>query len=128
MKVLKRIGLCVLALPFVLVCLYIIIEIVGACVNHISTDRQTSKLKTTLTTAVTDAEITDEYSWTGNTGNGNHVDCVSEVTFSSGLDENDIEKALKQNYDSFQLTVKENGDYTLRVVTLAPFWDNIEGH
>ena len=128
MKVLKRIGLCVLALPFVIVCLYIIFEIVGACVNHISTDRQTSKLKTTLTTVVTDAEITDEYSWTGNTGNGNHVDCVSEVTFSSGLDENDIEKALQPNYESFQLTAKENGNYTLRVVTSAPFWDNIEGH
>ena len=94
MKALKKIGIGLILLPLILIVIYILFELVGMCVNHISTDRQTDKLQSTLSAAVSDIDIINAESWTGNTGNGNHVECVSEVTFTSTMGVEDIAAAF----------------------------------
>ena len=128
MKILKRLGIGIVLLPVILICLYIVFEIVGMCVNHISTGRQTALLEKQLTAEINDIDICNVYSWTGNTGNGNHVDRVSEITFSSDMSEEDIRNSMTDNYEYFELDIEDNGNYTFRLVTSAPFADNIEGH
>ena len=152
MKVLKRIGLALVCLPVILIMLIIIYEITGMCVNHISTDRQTEKLRKTLSTAVSDIDVINTYSWTGNTGNGNHVECVSEITFASDMNEEElissfsdkIDEDIRESYQgangcyfiefdnngisSVEFSMDEDGKYLCRMVKSAPFSDNIEGH
>ncbi|MBQ1433031.1 MAG: hypothetical protein IIZ09_08055, partial [Ruminococcus sp.] len=65
MKTLKRIGIGIIILPFALIGLYILYELVGYAVNHISTDRQTSRLQKDLTAAVQDIDVISAESWTG---------------------------------------------------------------
>lgn len=134
MKTLKRIGIGIIILPFALICLYILYELVGYAVNHISTDRQTSRLQKDLTAAVQDIDVISAESWTGNTGNGNHVECVSTVKFKSKMTKSEITEALGDNYVSddtllgARLNENEDGDYEFKLITAAPFSDNIEGH
>ena len=134
MKTLKRIGIGIIILPFALIGLYILYELVGYAVNHISTDRQTSKLQKDLTAAVQDIDVISAESWTGNTGNGNHVECVSTVKFKSEMTKSEIAEALGDNYVSddtllgARLNENEDGDYEFKLITAAPFRDNIEGH
>ena len=134
MKTLKRIGIGIIILPFALIGLYILYELVGYTVNHISTDRQTSRLQKDLTAAVQDIDVISAESWTGNTGNGNHVECVSTVKFKSEMTKSEITEALGDNYVSddtllgARLNENEDGDYEFKLITAAPFRDNIEGH
>lgn len=152
MKALKKIGIGLIMLPLILIVIYILFELVGMCVNHISTDRQTDKLQSTLSAAVSDIDIINAKSWTGNTGNGNHVECVSEVTFTSTMDVEDIAAAFSDKNDkdvsdsymgaegsyflvyedkgisSVRFSINENGNCLCRMVKSAPFSDNIEGH
>ena len=124
MKTLKRIGIGIIILPFALIGLYILYELVGYAVNHISTDRQT----------IQDIDVISAESWTGNTGNGNHVECVSTVKFKSKMTKSEITEALGDNYVSddtllgARLNENEDGDYEFKLITAAPFRDNIEGH
>lgn len=133
MKVLKRIGIAVIILPLAIMIGFILFEIFGMCVNHISTGRQTSELCADLENAVADINIIDKRSETGNFGNGNHVDRSSTVIFTSDMTSDEIIGALDEKYD-FQalmgasLTTDDEGNYVFMLMSPAPFVDNIEGH
>lgn len=132
MKGLKGIGIAVLFLPFMLIAGYIIFEIFGMYANHAATDRQTEKLQADLAEKISDVEFISVHSETGNTGNGNHVDCVSEITFSTAMTESEIIGAMSESYDFDKdgciLNKTDDGSYIFYRVTSAPFPDNIEGH
>ncbi len=133
MKRLKRIALAVVSLPLVLAGLLILYEALGMGVNHLATRRQTKQLIANLKAEVPDIELIDVYSETGNTsGTGNHVDCLSSVTFSTKMQRTDLENKLFQHYPYDErgcfLSQTEDGAYLFYLNTSAPFADNIEGH
>ena len=72
------------------------------------------------------------YSETGNTsGTGNHVDCLSVITFSSKQSLAEIKDCMSEYYvwdDGCFVEEKEDGSYQFYLNTSAPFPDNIEGH
>ncbi|MBO4866543.1 MAG: hypothetical protein J5582_08225 [Ruminococcus sp.] len=147
MKTWKKVGIGFLLLPYVLATLIFLYELIGMGVNHASTDKQTGVLRDALSGSVNDIEILNVNSWTGNTGNGNHVECVSEITFSSAMEERDMVSAIsdkmgKESYlgangcyfidceenGSVRFSKNDDGNYLCRMVKSAPFSDNIEGH
>lgn len=133
MKWFKRIGVAVLSLPVILILAVIFFEIIGMCVNHAETRRQTHKLQEHLINEIPDIAILDVYSETGNTsGTGNHVDCVSIVTFKTSLNTNKVQDIMSKfyNFDEWYCFVEKNDDGSLYFYlnTPAPFADNIEGH
>ncbi|MDE7232706.1 MAG: hypothetical protein K2N37_06510 [Lachnospiraceae bacterium] len=132
MKKLKWIGIVVLFLPFILIAAFIVFEMFGICVNHAATDRQTEKLQADLAEKISDVEFISVHSETGNTGNGNHVDCVSEISFSTAMTESEIIGAMSESYDfdkdGCSVNKTDDGSYTFYQVTSAPFPDNIGGH
>ena len=133
MKLLKKIALGILSVPLILIGILILYELFGMCVNHLTTARQTNRLVATLKAEVPDIELKDVHSETGNTsGTGNHVDCLSLITFSTEMRQSDLEKKLYQHYEYDEwmcfLSQTENGDYVFRLNTSAPFAGNIEGH
>ena len=133
MKWLKRTGLIIICLPFLLIIIFILYEIFGMCINHLATKRQTEQLQTNLENEISDIEIKDIYSETGNTsGTGNHVDCLSSITFSTQMQEAEIKNSMSKHYmfDEWScfVTKTDDGDYLFYLNTSAPFADNIEGH
>lgn len=133
MKWFRRIGIAVLSLPVILILAVIFFEIIGMCVNHAATGRQTHKLQEHLTSEISDIAILDVYSETGNTsGTGNHVDCVSIVTFTTALNTDEVQEIMSKfyNFDEWYCFVEENDDGSLYFYLNmpAPFADNIEGH
>lgn len=133
MKHLKRIALaCVLA-PLILIGILIFYEVLGMCVNHLATARQTKQLVADLKAEVPDIELIEVHSETGNTsGTGNHVDCLSSITFSTQMRQSDLEDKLFQHYQydewTCHLSQTDDGCYLFYLNTAAPFADNIEGH
>ena len=92
MKWAKRFGIVMLSLPIALVIVWVIYEIFGMCINHITTKKQTNRLRTNLESEISDIEIISIYSETGNaSGTGNHVDCMSSIIFSTEIQETEIE-------------------------------------
>lgn len=129
MRKLTKIAIGIFITPFVLIMLYIGFEIVGMAVNHCTTERQTKRLTAYIEENVADAEIRDARSFTGNTGNGNHVDCVSEVEFTSEIGHDELDRALEGFLKDSTLRISEkDGVYTVGMTVPAPFPDNIEGH
>lgn len=133
MKWLKRTGIVILSLPIILIFLFIAYEIFGMCINHISTKRQTDKLKINLEKEIPDINIIQVYSETGNTsGIGNHVDCLSAVAFSTKMQKTEIENNMSKYYvfDEWNCYIDKTEDeyYLFYLNTTAPFADNIEGH
>lgn len=134
MKWLKRTGLALLLLPVVLAAVLILYELFGMCVNHAATRRQTDTLKAHLQQELSDMEIKEVYSETGNTsGTGNHVDCLSTVLFSTAVPEEEVKSRLSQYYDFSDewhcyLQKTSDTEYLFYLNTAAPFADNIEGH
>lgn len=133
MKWFKRAGLAVLCLPIILVVIFIFYELLGISVNHWATERQTQQLRTNLENEITDIEIVNIYSETGNTsGTGNHVDCLSVVTFLTKMQEQEIQDKMAAYYsfDDGDCYVEktQEGEYSIYLNTSAPFADNIEGH
>ena len=133
MKWIKRIGRSILLFPIVLLAVFVLYEMFGMCVNHIATRQQTKQLQTNLERAIPDIEIIDVYSETGNTsGTGNHVDCLSSITFATEMRESEIVSRMSEyyKYDEWSCFVKktEDGDYLFYLNTSAPFADNLEGH
>ncbi len=127
-RVLKGICIVVVGVPLFLVAFIIVFEIVGYIANHVATNVQTKELRTVIMQEIDDANIIDEYSETGNTsGTGNHVDCLSRISFSSEKDHNTIAQIIDKNFDYWELE-SENGIYVVTLNTSAPFSDNIEGH
>jgi len=133
MKWLKRAGIAVFALPVILAVSWISYEIFGMCINHMATKEQTETLQVNLENEISDIEIADVYSETGNTsGTGNHVECLSRIAFSTELGEDEIENCMSKYYafDGVGCYVDQTDDgyFTICVNTSAPFADNIEGH
>lgn len=126
--VLVGVGVTIVSIPFLLIALWIGTEIFGIFANHAATDNQTKNLRNVIEQQIDDAKIIDEYSETGNTsGTGNHVDCLSRITFSSEKNEETVSKTLEENFEYWDLKF-ENGIYIVTLNTSAPFPDNIEGH
>ena len=126
--VLVGVGVTIVSIPFLLIALWIGTEIFGIFANHAATDNQTKNLWNVIEQQIDDAKIIDEYSETGNTsGTGNHVDCLSRITFSSEKNEETVSKTLEENFEYWDL-IFENGIYIVTLNTSAPFPDNIEGH
>ena len=99
MKWAKRFGIVMLSLPIALVIVWVIYEIFGMCINHITTKKQTNRLRTNLESEISDIEIISIYSETGNaSGTGNHVDCVSSIIFSTEIQETEIEDCMSKYY------------------------------
>lgn len=100
MKVIKRILIGVLCIPFALIGMWVLFELFGLTVNHLSTHIQTYKLKQSLLNKLSSVEIVDTYSETGNTGpTGNHVDMLSVVIFKTDDSKLDIRNKLRSFYD-----------------------------
>ncbi len=132
-KQLKRIVQIILLVPLILIGILILYELFGMCVNHLTTARQTKQLVTVLEEEVPDIELIDVHSETGNTsGTGNHVDCLTLITFSTEMQQSELEEKLYRHYEYDEwmcyLAQIENGDYLFRLNTSAPFAGNIEGH
>ena len=132
MKYIKRLVVGIISLPLILIAFYVLYEVFGMCANHMSTSRQTKLLEHNLKEAVSDVEITNIYSKTGNTsGTGNHVDCLTIITFSSKQSIKEIQDKMSEYYEwnEWGCFVEErDGSYVFYLNTSAPFADNIEGH
>lgn len=137
MKRLRKTGLFLLLAPIVFIIVFILLfilyEIFGMCVNHLATRRRTQALQDALESSIPDIEFIDVYWETGNTsGTGNHVDCLSCVTFSTQMPESEIKIRLADYYEfdewSCHISKTDTGDYLFYLNTSAPFPDNIEGH
>lgn len=133
MKLFKKIGIAIIILLFIALAGIIIYEIVGMCVNHAAADRQTEKLQADLTEKISDIEIINIDSETGNaSGTGNHVECMSTIVFLTGMTESEIKAVLSEEYnfdrENCVIRKEEDGSYSIYLETSAPFRDNIEGH
>jgi len=133
MKRLKRAGLVLLFLPIVLIVFWVLYEIFGMCINHMATKHQTDRLQSALESRIPDIKILKIYSETGNTsGTGNHVDCLSSITFSTGMQDSEVKSVMSEYYDFEEsgcyVIQTDDGNYLFYINTSAPFPDNIEGH
>ena len=87
-----KIVIGILLLPFVY-------EMGGAIVNNFTTINQTCKLRDNIEETIPDSEIVNAVSETGNsTGTGNHVDCLSLVTFSTDLSLTEVQDKFSGKY------------------------------
>lgn len=133
MKLFKRAGAVLISLPVLLLAFFVFYEVFGICVNHMSTRQQTDQLLENLEQEIPDLTILTVHSETGNTsGTGNHVDCLSSITFSTEMQEFEIRNRLSKHYSfdewACYLAGTEDGNYLFYLCTSAPFADNIEGH
>ena len=130
MKVLKKVFIGILVVPLLL----ILYEVFGMIVNHSSTGIQTNRLRRDIVDAIPNTRIISVESQTGNTsGTGNHVDCLSCITFSSNLSLSEVQDKLSSDYEWNDLNcyVEETdtaGEYRFFLRKRAPFVNNIEGH
>ena len=132
-KWIKRLGLTILFLPVILIIAVVAFELFGMSMNHRSTDRQTTDMQTNLKNEVSDIKILDVYSETGNiSGTGNHVECLSVITFSTEMKESEVRDRMSKYYtfdgwDCYINKIDENF-YSFYQSTSAPFPNNLEGH
>lgn len=133
MKWLKRFGIIIVLLPVIFIVIGGVYETFGMCINHLATKEQTTILQNNLQKEISDIEIVTVYSKTGNTsGTGNHVDCLSSITFLTGLQKEEIENRMSKYYTLEEwdcyVDKTEEGTYMICISTSAPFVNNIEGH
>lgn len=133
MKRLKKLLLAVVLLPALLLLGCVAWEVYGMCANYIATARQTQQLQAELARCIDDFGLIEVYSETGNlSGTGNHVECASKITFSTGLIEDEIADAMAEycaaRHAGWGIGQTEDGAWWFSMDTAAPFPDNIEGH
>ena len=130
MKTHKKDLIVILAIPLFL----ILFEIIGMAVNHASTGIQTNRLRRNIVAAFPNTEIITVDSQTGNTtGTGNHVDCLTRITFTSDLSLSEVQNKLSGDYEwnDLRCYVEDTdtaGEYLFFLRKPAPFPGNIEGH
>ena len=122
-----------LFLPIELIVVWVLYEVFGMCINHITTKKQTNTLRMNLESEISDIEIISVYSETGNiSGTGNHVECLSSIIFSTEMQETEIKNCMSEYYvfDEWSCYVNKTDDgyYKIYINTTAPFADNIAGH
>ncbi len=99
-KILKWTGIFIIALPFVLILLWIGYQIFGASMNALATAKQTKQIQKHIQDTWQNANIIDTYSETGNTsGTGNHVDMSSVVLFRVDEDLDGVIEKLSAEYE-----------------------------
>ena len=82
-RVFKELLIVLLALPAILVGLFVLYEVMGMAVNHTASAYQTKNAIKLLNTELSSVEIIDSYTETGNTsGTGNHVDMLTAIIFT----------------------------------------------
>lgn len=133
MKRLKKLLLAVVLLPVLLFAGCVAWEVYGLCANHAATARQTRQLQAELARCIDDFGLIGVDSETGNlSGTGNHVECASKITFSTGLTEDEIAAAMAEycaeRHAGWGIGRTEDGAWWFYMDTSAPFPDNIEGH
>jgi|GEM_PF-1187826 len=135
MKWIKKVALILLCAPFIFIALIVLYEIWGIYANQAETDKQTRDLQTNLQQEISDIAIKDVYSETGNTsGTGNHVDCLTIITFFTKTEESEIKTKMSRFYDFDErygdcyIEKIENCTYKFVLKKTAPFADNIAGH
>ncbi|MCI8648886.1 MAG: hypothetical protein HFG20_02100 [Anaerotruncus sp.] len=133
MKWFRKIGLLFVFLPIILLVIFVAYELLGLCANRIATKYQTDRLQSHLENEIWDIQIVSVYSETGNTsGTGNHVDCLSLITFSTDMQELEVANKMSKHYEldgwSCYINQIEDGQYLFYLNTSAPFVNNIEGH
>jgi len=127
-------GLIMVFIGIVAIPLFIMtFEIFGMIVNHASTGVQTNRLRRNIVNAIPNTKIISSESRTGNTsGTGNHVDCLTQITFTSTLSLSDVRDKLDNTYDwndsCYVKKTEKEGEYLFFLLNSAPFADNIEGH
>ena len=154
---LHRVLKWIVRLPVLLMALVVLYEVVGLAVNHAASAQQTRDIVRTLRAGLSQVEIVDRYTETGNTaGTGNHVDMLSAVILRTesgweeiikvcqkydGLDEwsfwvKSMEevKAAREKYPGIYPFLEEmavpggaEDCWLLYMNTSAPFVNNIEG-
>jgi len=132
-KLLKRTGVVILSLPILVIVLFVLYEFFGMCINHMATKYQTERLQANLENEIPDIKIINVYSETGNTsGTGNHVDCLSSITFSTKMQDFEVKNSMSKYYQfhewSCYVAKTEDQNYVFYLNTSAPFVNNIEGH
>ena len=157
-RVFKELLIVLLALPAILVGLFVLYEVMGMAVNHTSSAHQTKNAIKLLNTELSSVEIIDSYTETGNTsGTGNHVDMLTAIIFKTDASLPEIEGLIDRNYglDEWYCRIEEmekvaafweeapifysyvsemevpddlEHTYLLYINNSAPFVDNIEGH
>ena len=132
-KWIKRFGLTILFLPVILIIAVVAFEWFGMCMNHKATDRQTKNMQTNLVNEISDIEILHVYSETGNiSGTGNHVECLSVITFATEMTETEIRDRMSEYYtlDGWECYINKIDDHSFSFYqsTSAPFPNNLEGH
>lgn len=133
MKQLKKLLLAAVLLPMLLPAGCVAWEVYGMCANHAATARQTQQLQAELARCIDDFGLIGADSETGNlSGTGNHVECASRVTFSTGLTRDEIADAMAEycaaRHADWDIGQTEDGAYWFYMSASAPFPDNIEGH
>lgn len=117
-KIFKRIGICIAALPFLAIILWIGFELVGMMVNSLAASKQTRQIQRNLQDAWQNVTIIDTYSETGNTsGTGNHVDMSSVVAFKVDKDLDEIIEKMSGGYE-FNATFPYN--HLLKQIVFHP--------
>ena len=128
LKVLKATFITLLLLPVLCVVLFIGYEMFGMVVNHRATDTQTKELTAYIEENMEDVKIVDVYSETGNTsGTGNHVDCLSQITFTTKSTRKQVVEIMSTKYTNYDIDDTKDG-FMITLNTTAPFSDNLEGH
>ncbi len=145
-KTVKKIAFGIIILPFAIIILYILWEVIGIICNNIAGNRQT---RTAVDFCESKGyEVIDSNTFVGNSGNGNHVDLISYLIIKTDVSKDDIADDLPSEYrlneldkeiehekemsgnDLEDLEIPENTDncYFIKVWNSAPFSDNIMGH
>lgn len=97
-KIMKRIGICIAALPFVAIILWIGFELVGMMVNSLAASKQTRQIQRNLQDAWQNVTIIDTYSETGK-GTGNYVEMTSVIAFKVDEDLDEIIEKMSGGYE-----------------------------
>ena len=128
-KILTAIASVVVGLPVLLIVLFLLNELAGSVVNHVTTYKQTKELTAYIEENIENARIVDVYSETGNTGGtGNYEDCLSKVTFTASMTQHDVVLILSQKYDyNYDVEYTSKG-YVVTLRTTAPFFGKIVGY
>lgn len=99
-KILKWIGVCIIALPLVAIIFWVGFEFIGAMVNSFATSKQTRQMQNNIRDTWQNVSIIDTYSETGNTsGTGNHVDMLSVVLFRVDADIDEVIDKMSAGYE-----------------------------
>lgn len=147
-KVLKITGMVIMIIPFALILIFVLWEILGMICNNLAGSNQTGNVIKLSENHI--GKVCDYDTFVGNSGNGNHVDLITSCIVSSDKSVDEItNEFLKGDIDAYVVSLEDyinGGDndllenidipndwksgsyYYIQVYNSAPFSDNIVGH